>query len=104
MDQCSTGTTSHQHYRPPHQPPGHDLVIDLKQARQNKCSPAAGSGNRMPQRGAAAVPLGQTVSRLGESNPGPTHYEIYPAVDGCLRLLRIPLANKGTIVPKPDGC
>jgi len=26
MDQCSTGTTSHQHYRPPHQPPGHDLV------------------------------------------------------------------------------
>src|SRR5829696_68680 len=25
-----TGTTSHQHYRSPHQPPGHDLVIDLK--------------------------------------------------------------------------
>ena len=33
MDQCSTGTTSHQHYRPPHQPPGHDLVIDLKQGQ-----------------------------------------------------------------------
>ena len=31
MDQCSTGTTSHQHYRPPHQPPGHDLVIGLTQ-------------------------------------------------------------------------
>src|SRR5215218_9567007 len=29
-NQCSTGTTSHQHYRPPHRPPGHDLVIDLK--------------------------------------------------------------------------
>src|SRR5215212_731636 len=25
-NQYSTGTTSHQHYRPPHQPPGHDLV------------------------------------------------------------------------------
>jgi hypothetical protein len=35
MDQCSTGTTSHQHYRPPHQPPGHDLVIDLTKARHN---------------------------------------------------------------------
>jgi hypothetical protein len=30
VDQCSTGTTSHQHFRPPQQPPGHDLVIDLK--------------------------------------------------------------------------
>jgi hypothetical protein len=25
-NQCSTGTTSHRHYRPPHQPLGHDLV------------------------------------------------------------------------------
>jgi hypothetical protein len=32
-NQCSTGTTSHRHYRPPHQPLGHDLVIDLKLAR-----------------------------------------------------------------------
>jgi hypothetical protein len=32
-----TGTTSHQHYQPPHQPPGHDLVIDLRpRARENK--------------------------------------------------------------------
>jgi hypothetical protein len=53
-----TGTTSHQHYRPPHQPPGHDLVIDLKGQEKLECSPAAGSGNRMPQRDAAAVPLG----------------------------------------------
>ncbi|HEU4910034.1 MAG TPA: DUF6653 family protein, partial [Propionibacteriaceae bacterium] len=30
MDQCSTGTTSHQHYQPPHQPSGHALVIDLR--------------------------------------------------------------------------
>jgi transposase len=64
MDQCSTGTTSHQHYRPPHQPPGHDLVIDLNKARGEQCSPAAGSGNRMPQRGAAAVPLGVNSETL----------------------------------------
>ena len=57
-----TGTTSHQHYRPPHQPPGHDLVIDLNRPGEKKCSPAAGSGNRMPQRGAAAVPLGEMLN------------------------------------------
>ena len=45
------GTTSHQHYRSPHQPPGHDLVIDLKTKAQGftKCSPTAGSDNSMPE-------------------------------------------------------
>ena len=33
-------------------------VIDLKSQAKLECSPAAGSGNRMPQRDAAAVPLG----------------------------------------------
>ena len=53
-----TGTTSHQHYRPPHQPPGHDLVIDLKQGLGLK------SAHRQPARttacpkAAIAVPLG----------------------------------------------
>jgi len=49
-NQCSIGTTSHQHYRPPHQPPGHDLVIDLTQGQAKlKCSPTAGSDNSMPE-------------------------------------------------------
>src|SRR5215216_1458690 len=80
MDQCSTGTTSHQHYRPSHQPPGHDLVIDLTQGQGKR------SAHRQPVRQqhagkpAIAVPLGITLwSRLGESNPRPTHYEIYAA-------------------------
>ena len=45
-----TGTTSHQHSRPPHQPPGHDLVIDLNRARRLQCSPATGSDNSIHHR------------------------------------------------------
>jgi len=41
-----TGTTSHQHYRPPHQPPGHDLVIDLRQARGKKVLTGSGLGQQ----------------------------------------------------------
>jgi hypothetical protein len=59
MESVLTGTTSHQHYRPPHRLPGHDLVIDLNGQANTQCSPPAGSGNRMPQRNAAAVPLGE---------------------------------------------
>jgi hypothetical protein len=55
-----------------------------------------------PEQGTGQAKRSQ--SRLGESNPGPTHYEIYPAVDGCLRLLRTPVANKGNMLPKADGC
>ena len=63
MDQCSTGTTSHQHYRPPHQVPGHDLVIDLDKCLGFTVLTGSGSGNRMPQRDAAAVPLGVLLFR-----------------------------------------
>jgi len=39
-------------------------VIDLTQGQAKlKCSPAAGSGNRMPQRDAAAVPLGEIPTK-----------------------------------------
>src|SRR5215218_7892883 len=59
-----TGTTSHQHYPPPHHLPGHDLVIDLNWASANESSPAAGSDNSIPSRVAAAVPLGPMVPVL----------------------------------------
>ena len=49
MDQCSTGTTSHQHYQPPHQPPGHDLVIDLNRPG----STAVLTGSRLGQQHAS---------------------------------------------------
>src|SRR6476620_4820726 len=38
------GTTSHQHYRPPHQPPGHDLVIDLNGPGKTRVLTGSGLG------------------------------------------------------------
>src|SRR4051794_27458046 len=56
-----TGTTSHQHYRPPHHLPGHDLVIDLKRPAKMQCSPTAGSDNSMPWRSDCCSPIRQSM-------------------------------------------
>jgi hypothetical protein len=49
MDQCSPARHPTSTTGPLTRLPGHDLVIDLRpRARENKCSPAAGSDNSMP--------------------------------------------------------
>jgi hypothetical protein len=74
MDQCSTGTTSHQHSRSPHQPPGHDLVIDLKQGQGKYSAHRRRLGQQHAGQATVAVPLGLIVGRAG-SNPRPKDYE-----------------------------
>src|SRR5690349_667362 len=62
MDQCSTGTTSHQHSRPPHQPPGHDLVIDL-------AGPGHYSAHRRPARVTASTEMEPVTSPIRTFGP-----------------------------------
>src|SRR5215210_470307 len=66
-----TGTTSHQHYRPPHHLPGHDLVIDLNQTGQGKCSAHRQRlGQQPPSTTAVTVPLGiMSRAALGNRTP-----------------------------------
>jgi hypothetical protein len=60
-----TGTTSHQRYRPPHQPARARSSHRPQRAGGLKCSPAAGSDSRMPQgQGTVAVPLGESTPDL----------------------------------------
>ena len=53
-----TGTTSHQHYQPPHQPPGHDLAIDLKKAWGFTVLTGSQLGQQHAGQATVAVPLG----------------------------------------------
>ena len=58
-----TGTTSHQHYRPPHQPPGHDLVIDLNRPGTLRVLTSSGLGQQNASTRRCCSPI-RRVSRL----------------------------------------
>ena len=57
MDQCSSGTTSHQYYRPPHHPPAHDLVIDLNKAWENRVLTGGRLGQQHARRSGCCSPI-----------------------------------------------
>ena len=60
MDQCSTGTTSHQHYRPPHQPAGARSSHRPQRAWRNAVLTGGRLGQQHARQATVAVPLGKT--------------------------------------------